>query len=257
MSNSAMNFLEKNHIPLSFGMYKICRLQDINQILDSYQVACGSELKNVCVRDILGFDYHLYYGSSDFFTSFCHYFDDKGDSYHSRDNGMLQYSSSEMVERLQKSFEEEPISVKEMDDTYFISINGLHRFHILKCSYLGEISKCKTREEMDEVDKKFVIPVKVSKIDIFKSYCNFLLHNFSLGDYWFYCDGKRSDLCEISYSSSKVKLTDYELVSFIKERVDFSKVSIKELDYLCQEYPSFKEFMDEYFMDFMLEGRRK
>lgn len=65
------------------------------------------------------------------------FFGDKNDGYHTRSLGMLDYTSEEIVPKLQNSFEVEPMILDEVDDgKYCISTNGMHRYTILRIHYL-------------------------------------------------------------------------------------------------------------------------
>lgn len=247
MITLAQKFLEQNDIDLKLGYQRLYETADINEILERYMVSLNIGWQNVCIKDILGYDYGWRGEPSDLYQSFTSYFDSEGDTYHSRANSMLNYSSSEMVEKLSQSFKDEPISLLEVEKgKYVVETNGIHRFNILKVCYFGEIKKCRSQEEIDAVNKKFTIPVQVSKIDIFKSYCNYLLNRFQSDNVWFSIDKSNSKLSILSYEMKKITLNNHELLQHISDNIKPEIIEESEINYFCQKYPSFKEFLSLY-----------
>lgn len=249
MSIAAQRFLEKNEIDLKIGQ-QLYETKDINEILEYYGVSINIGWKDVCIKDILGYDYGWRNEPNDLLKCFNSYFDSEGDTYHSRANSMLDYSSSEMIEKLKASFKNEPICLSEVEDNkYVIGTNGIHRFIILKVSYLGELSKCTTQEEIEEVNKKFTIPVTVQKTDVFKSYCNYLLNRFgntNLGNFWFKIDRNNPNLSIVDNGSTKLVLTDEELLDYMIANIQSDIIEEGTINYSCRKYPSFNNFMNLY-----------
>lgn len=248
MSIEAQKFLENNNIKLEKGQFRLFDAKDINQIIENYSVYYNCDVKQVCIKDIVGYEYAWHKESNDLFESFNNYFNSEGDSYHSRANGMLNYSSSEIIEKIASSFIIEPINVTEFEDNKFvISTNGIHRFHILKVAYLGELAKCKTQEEIDYVNTRFTIPAKVEKIDYFKSYCSYLLNNFhknANSSFWLRCDKKDPSLCVFDQKTNHFSFTDEELLEYVKSNLYNSVFDNYEIMYYSQKYPSFNDFIN-------------
>ena len=249
ISVAAQKFLERNKIDLVEGKERLYETKDINILLDNYMISNDIGNKFVCIKDIYGYSYSWRMESNDLFKSFNNYFNSEGDSYHSRANGMLDYSSDEIVERLENSFIKEPIILLEVEDNkYVVETNGIHRFNVLKVSYLGEISKCKTEEEIERVNKLFTIPVKVNKIDIFKSYCNYLLNKFKKeeGRFWVSSNTNNSDLCAIEHGDEKFTLTNDELLEYVKNNIKEDAIDDEQIEWFTSQYPSFADFINLY-----------
>lgn len=252
MSVGARKFLERNNIKLEDLEQSIYEAKDINQILDRYRVSTRITLEQICVRDILGYDYSWRGESNNLLNSFYSYFDTAGDTYHSRANGMLEYDSSEIVDKLGYSFRVEPIEVDEIEHgMYIISNNGIHRFNILKVSYLGELGKCDTDEEKKVIDSKFTIPVKVQKADVFKSYCNYLLNNFGNEKvhYWLSCDKNDSSLCRVRVGTEEMFFNEEQLGTYVKKNISSEFTNDPEIIYFSQKYSSFGNFMSDFVND--------
>lgn len=251
MSNVAKRFLKENNIALEEGQVRVFETKDINKILAEYGIIYNfEEQKYICIRDIVGFDYSWRGDTNDLYYNFNSYFNDMGDSYHSRANGMLNYLSSDIVEKLMPSFKSEPMKVLEVEDGKCIIYgNGIHRFNILKVSYLGEISKCTSKEKLEEVNKKFTIPVALGKIDIFKSYCNYLLNKFKKNpamNYWIEVL-EDPNICSVSYNKTKETLTNEELLNFIIDNTELEMIeSDLELARYILDYDSFNSFISNY-----------
>jgi len=101
MSIVVEKFLKENEFDLKEEQCRLLESRDINQILSDYMVTSNDVSKNVCMKNIVGYDYSRRNESNDLFTSFSNYFDNNGDSYHSRANGMLNYSVNEIVPMLE------------------------------------------------------------------------------------------------------------------------------------------------------------
>lgn len=248
MSIAVKKFLEKNKIELHPGQYKIFETNDINQILSDYMVVNEGVNSKIYIKNIVGYDYSWRCESNDLFTSFHNYFDSEGDTYHSRANSMLNYSIYEMVSKLESSFKNEPIVLMEVDNNkYIVSNNGIHRFHILKIAYLGRIAKCNTQEEIDEVNSEFVIPCISQKIDVFKSYCNFILNSCKKEKYektfWISIDKDNPDLCNVEYNKEKIIVNNEQLLEFVINNINLELLDNYEMEFYQRKYPSFNEFL--------------
>ncbi|MDD6879633.1 MAG: hypothetical protein PUD59_05385 [bacterium] len=250
MSESVEKFIKKNNISKEIINKSIFDVNDINRILGENLVTTHRFNTNVCIKDIVGFDYSWRGDTDNLLYNFNKYFDNDGDLYHSRDNGMLEYSTYEMPTKLVNSFLKEPITVIEIENgKCVIESNGIHRFHILKVSYLNEISKCKNDYEKREIDKLFTIPVEKNQVDILKSYSCFMLNNYCINNekrYWIYVDRKNPDISIISVDNEKIRLTDEELIEFVKKNVN---VSEEELEQYRKYYPSFNDYVNLIYSD--------
>jgi len=167
------------------------RCDEFDSIAYKYKVTLPSRTESICIEDILGYDYDWQYGGDNLLDSFDHYFNvsDRSYNYSTRSNGMLEYSSEEIVDKLAKSFQEDPIDVVRLmgendEELNFIGNDGRHRFHILKIHYLSEISKATSAEEIERIKRKYTIPVSVRQIDTLASYCSHILLSCLDGYCW-------------------------------------------------------------------------
>jgi len=192
-----------------------------NYPISRYAVYGPHQAKKVNVDDVLGIpDYML--SSKSFIDNFTNIFSDYGDTYHTRANGMLTYSSDEVIERLGRSFKEEAMKFYQIGDKYFVSGNGMHRFFLLKMHSL--MSKFKKE------DKQFVIPVDVQEMDYLKTYVNFIGSTLWDETYQVYQDIDRdynyTGKARVFYKKKELILDDAELIAFMKGRIN----ALKELD---------------------------
>jgi len=241
--------------------------EEENPIIARYGFQKPYKSGYVSISRIIGYDTGFRNISSNILQSMDAFFDAKGDGYHSRSIGMLQYTKENIIENLIKSFEREPITVIETGEgNYTILSNGLHRYTLLRILYLSEISK--TNENREEIDGKYTIPVKITEIDLEKTYCKYLLINFQLHHAQ---DVYIQDVCthydekylptgnvEIRYTNgTKQIMTKDELIEFtrqcIKKVEDFSFLSLC-IQEISNQFQSFKCFINENFFDiFMLD----
>lgn len=172
-------FFKKNNIDFSKTDSSIYHTYDINEIVAKYEVQGKRIWTQVSVENIYGM--YLFKGEipKSFPEVFDHFFDEMGRGYQTRALGMLEYDESNVIDRLQKSFITEPMSLIEVDrKKYLMLSNGMHRFLVLRSLYLSMKSKCK--REIDHLDliKKYTIPVEVTKVDLLKTYCKYLINLF-------------------------------------------------------------------------------
>ena len=208
----------------------------------------------VDIKDVIGIPNYLA-KEPGFLDNFSLLFDPHGDNYHSRANGMLRYSSDEVVERLERSFVQEPIKLYEIDGKYFLSANGNHRIHLFMMHYLMDTYKGV------EIEDKYKIPVVSEKMDVVKTYANYIGsllwdERFSV---YSHLDEKynKTAEAEVVYHGEKLILSDDELIQFTHEKLN----SLRELDedyyidviqnmwvkYQREETGLFKNFVNAYF----------
>ena len=225
MSIIVEKFLKENQFNLSEGQHKLLESRDINHILSDYMVVGHNKNDKICIKNIVGYDYSWRNESNDLFTSFNNYFNNEGDLYHSRANSMLKYSIDNIVSILERSFVSEPISLLKVEnDQYIIDINGIHRFHILKVAYLARISKSTTKEDAQKIDDEFSIPCLIHEIDVFKSYCNYILNTCKKEEYdkhfWLSTNKDNSEICEVEYNGEKQKYNVEQLLEFMINNIN-------------------------------------
>lgn len=227
----------------------------MNNIISEYRISGDTIQDNVCLSNILGYDYNWRnIRRENIFYNLNHFFDKNGDGYHSRSVSMLEYTSSEVVDKLKKSFEVEPILVDEINpNQYIISTNGLHRFHVLKIHYLTELANAALSDnvKIDEINAKYTIPVQVCKVNYFRTYCNFML-NAIFENVWVSeerdSNFNKTGKMKIEYQDNKLILTDDEVITLINDNLyknSYFCSTIVENYY--KKYGTFKEFIDENF----------
>lgn len=263
-NEDAKKFLDRNGILLDSletmpdEEREIVESFEVDSIVETISIYRESVKKDVCIADILGYDFPF---SKDIFESLSAFFDSFGDGYHSRSVGMLEYSSDEVLSKLERSFVLEPMRLKEIkENKYFIDSNGMHRFTVLKIHYLLE--KHRGKEEM-MLRKKYMIPVVSKKLDLVKTYCAYLIHliddtilisNALDDNYRNTGNALVSDL-----EGNKRVLTDQELVSYTMEVIVQNGVNVAnliKLSNMIEKNFSFYEFLKTYFSELANEIER-
>ncbi len=177
-------FIRRLNIDFSEFDSRVYTTKDINPIVAEYEVQGEGEIKSVPLEFMYGVDKQVDIVPDYTFPKILDsYFDAEGDGYHSRSVGMLQYDENNVIDKLQGSFSSEPMVLHEVDmDKYVVSTNGMHRFLVMRLLYLSARSKCKNETELNELIKKYTIPVKSKKIDLLKTYCKYLINLFQPAD---------------------------------------------------------------------------
>ena len=181
MNYDGKRFLEK--IGYSEGIVyddKIYSPKEINEVVADYGLHDSYTNAYLSIADIVGYEYEWMNVTPNVFKSLDSFFDSNGDGYHSRSVGLLDYSTGELLAKLQDSYIDEPIKVSEIDKgKYIITSNGLHRYTVLRCHYLQECASAKDEFELKSLRDKYTIPVQLQALNYEKTYCNFL-NSFSI-----------------------------------------------------------------------------
>jgi len=197
--------------------------EEYNDGIGSFAVYGDYASEVVDVKDIVGLKEHLLDGKS-IVDNFSKMFDPIGDTYHSRANGMLAYSSGTVMNELERSFRDEPVKLYKIQDKYFVSFNGAHRVELLKMHYLMESLNGK------DATGKYQIPAMVETLDYVKTYVNFV--GSLLWDkkfrVWEALDEKykKTGKAEVIYDGKHEVMGDYDLVMFLMTRIS----ELKSLD---------------------------
>lgn len=191
LSEEAQAFLKKNGTTYEELEDKVdtrlYSLKDADYIVYSYLISLDREQKQVSVADIIGYDYEFAntINANDIFKSFPNFFQKNGDSYHTRANGMLEYTSGNIIPKLLRSFKEEPIKIcGATKGKYIIDVNGLHRYTVLRSLYLIELSRLgDDKKAIEQLHNKYMIPVKAAEIDYIKTYSHYVLVTLGIVKY--------------------------------------------------------------------------
>lgn len=252
-------FLENNNInqnEISQSDAGIIRSpEEINSIVANYGFHKSHELEYVSIADILG--YKKYRGDSNFIAySMGNFFNSKGDDYLRRSIGLLKYTAEDALQKI--DFIHERMYVDEFDDNkYTISINGLHRYTILRLLYLSEYVKARgNKGEINRLKEKYRIEVYLSRLDKIKTYCKFLLMTSKCGikDIEREYDRKNWKCTErlfiIKNNNEKIVIeNDEDLIEYVRTQTEIINQSIGNLQRYYDKYESFRNFLEEYFAD--------
>lgn len=261
MNREFMEFIQKNNIKIEeiYDDLQIYSEQEINSIIANYKLEGNTIETIVSIADIIGYDYGWGERSNNLAKNFSCFFSNT-DSYHSRSLGMLKYTSDDIVDKLQYSFTREPIKVLELDNgKKVISVNGLHRYTLLRIHYLNELHIVKGDQEKEkQIRKKYGIPVQLTQVDLLKTYCHFLIK--------YACPNKicvstnydenynRTGKVEVSTKKERLVLNDAELLKYTKNIIrnipeSMIEFFISNINMYCEFYDSFKVFIDTYFSE--------
>lgn len=258
MNADIERFFKKNGIePMDLALIPIARTQapdEINEIIANYGFRKPSERRNISIADIVGYDYNWMEVNPYIVYSLDSFFDSKGDGYHSRSVGLLDYTSNDVMDKV--VFEHEIIAVDEMgDNKYVISYNGLHRYTVLRVLYLNEVMHARgNNEKLAKLREKYTIPVSCRGVDLFKTYSKYMLMKFSCGvrdiekeydsDTWEYTG--RLVIIQDNNERSLIE-SDQELMKLVISKADIINQNISDLQGDYNRYPSFRRFLEKYY----------
>ncbi|MDD3896057.1 MAG: hypothetical protein PHP49_03415 [Bacilli bacterium] len=180
INRDVLNFFEMHDIDFKElalnDNSRISSTKELNKIIADYGIHDSEKDEEVSVADIIGYNFfenqnkNIFYAINDFFKS-------NGSRYQQRSIELLNYSSDEIMNKLGPSFKEQPICIEELPgNKYLISSNGLHRYMILRIHFLKESNGLdKDSKEYMELKTKYKIPVRLKKVNLIKTYANYLL----------------------------------------------------------------------------------
>lgn len=221
--------------------------REINIIIARYGMYKNKQNEKVCIADVVGKDRGK---SQNILTELNNLFDRTGAAYKKRSISMLRYNSSDIVNELRNSFKEEPIELKEIKHgKYIVGNNGMHRVNLLKVHYLNECKNCSNRDEIVNLNEKYIIDVIVEKLDVIKTYSKYIL---SLVDRNLLIEDELDDRYKktgnvIMYDDNEAYrvYNNAKLVEYVKNRIGELKNVESNIE-LIQLYKS-----DEYFKDYL------
>lgn len=261
MNKEFIEFIERNNIDINaiYEDLQIYNEKEINRLISDYKLEGDKIEATVSIADIIGYDYSWREQSNNLARNFGSFFG-TGSSYQSRSLGMLEYTSDEVVKKLEPSFDIEPIKVLELDNgRKVISVNGLHRYTLLRIHYINELHRVKgDKEKEEQIREKYKIPVKLAKVDLLKTYCHFLIKSASPSR--IYVSNKydqnynRTGKVEVSSENSKLILSDEELLTYTKNQIrnmpsDRVEWFLLDINIYREKYDSFQLFIDTYFSE--------
>lgn len=242
-NNINIKYFEKNEDAIIHSKY------DINQVVARWGIYGNLEKSMISIANIFG---KSMYDTQNILLELNELFDETAGNYQKRSLQMLNYSKDDIIKELEESFYVDAIRLSEIEkDKYVIRDNGMHRAIIIKSHYINELSKCNITEKIEEIKKKYTIPVLVEKIDIIKTYSNYLLHlinkNFSIE---LELDNKYKKTNRVVLYDEEEKkhiLNDKELIKYVKENIPktLNEILKEKITKVYTEDEYFKRYVDK------------
>lgn len=259
MNEQFMKFIQKHNINIDeiYDELRIYSERDINPIIANNKLEGKTSTDLVSIADIIGYDYSWRGQTNNLANNFSNFFGE-GSSYQTRSNGMLNYSNEEIIERLYQSFKNEPMRIVELDGgRKVVSSNGMHRYTVLRIHYISELQKVKGNKEAEELLKrKYEIPVQITKVDLLKTYCQFMIKIASQDSIYisnhYDKNYNHTGMVELSNGKEKIILSDEELLNYTRNQIknipnEMIEWFIYKINNCSENYTSFKLFIDTYF----------
>ena len=263
MNKTVKDFFDKNgadYLTLSRKEDSIIYSKnEINNLVAKSSIFKESIKGSVCIDEILGYDYKFYGDNNNVIMCLSNFFDEKGTAYQQRSVSMLEYSSEEVVEKLENSFIIEPMVVDEVESNkYVISRNGLHRYSLLKTHYMIEMSNAINDEQRELIRKKYTIPVSINRLDRIKTYSNFILSKVDKKRQWLSAEYdnnyKLTGNSRLETTDENLILSDEQLILYVRSVFESlnNQVYIEDLlSYYGNLYSEFREYVELYFSDYL------
>lgn len=259
------NFIVNNNIDIrkisELPESHVLDLHEINPIILRYAIYNDPVFSRKSISDIIGIaTVPDNYDKSNIVNNLGLYFSkhtEKIVSYSNRSDTMLQYSDQDIVSGLYDSFSKEPMVVLELDNgKALVSENGVHRYHVLKTHYLNELSKANNQEDINNLNKKYTIPLKVETVDLIKTYSNFML---SLTGRPFHLSKERDNSLKqtnnavLEVRGQQAVLNDQQLIEVIKLNLEKLADRTNIIKTYCEMIPSFNDYIKAYFPELVAE----
>lgn len=266
ISRDILNFFKKHNIDFknlaTNNTSYIESTRDINELIYKYGFFDDEKDAEISIADITGYNFFDNQNERNIFYAINNFFNSNGSLYQKRSVGMLDYSSDEIMAKLAKSFKDQPICVDYLPkEKYLISRNGLHRYMILRTHFLTESYGLDHNSPQHlELKEKYRLPVKVRKVDLIKTYANYILsfhpeffHDLKL---------ERNETNTLTgrviltINSKDYILDDDELIDYVNDVIINTKDQkfIDRINNYAQKYESFKKFIEKNF-SYLLQDR--
>jgi len=259
INRDILNFFKTHNIDFkelaSSDNSYIYSTRDINKIIADYGIYDCEKDEEVSIGDIIGCNFFENQNNKNIFYALNNFFNGSGSRYQQRSIGLLDYSSGEIINILGPSFKKEPIYIEELpENKYLISSNGLHRYTILRTYFLKESYHLdKDSKEFMELKAKYKIPVKLKKVNLIKTYANYLLSShpelgfnlkLELNDNYEYTEKVILELNNKQYILDEDELIDYlnDVIRNTDSQNYFDWIKI-----YSEKYESFKTFINNNF----------
>ena len=242
----------------------IYNIYDYYSIISKYIIYNDPKLTEKSIADIVGIvsepnDYDKENVANNLKLYFSKHTDNIT-NYNNRADKMLDYSSNNIMSGLYDSFKKEPMVIVNIENgDALISENGMHRYHLLRIHYLNELIKTSNDIEKERLREKYIIPVKMETIDLFKTYSNFLL---GLSGLPIYLSKERNEKLEqtdkvvLHYNNKEYPLTDEQLLDFLSKNINRIMDRRDTINRLCKHIPSFNEYISVYFPELVKEKEK-
>lgn len=255
---------------------RVNSLNDINWIVERYNLLKNSYIpKKVCIADIEGYNYaFMNLDNKNIINNMPFFYDEEKDGYATRSLSLLDIPSQDIIDKLEYSFEHDPICLNEADEgKYVIGTNGLHRYHVIRAHYLKELSLLNKNdaESLEKLKEKYTFETLVSEVDFYKTYSSFLLQTIARfqdrnidvsSDYDMYT-GLTGNVVFKNYDEgTQTVLDDEKLGLALKDSLEnfltnksIPKKKFKEFFEIIKDaqenYASFNKFCEENLKEFM------
>lgn len=265
MNEDAVKFMEKNGFdPILLetdldSAFILRKPQHLNDVLAKGKAFYNlEENAEISVADIYGYDTCK---GENIFESFEKYFDSNGDAYHTRSIGMLDCTRNEIVGEIKRDFKtkppEESIKVAEVEkNKYVITVNGRHRFTVLRALYLMELHKSGYKNS-EELKEKYKIPVKCERLNTLKTYSIYILKQCGLKEEvrvdWDE-NYRLTGLLEIVKSDgTKEKIDDNKLLKMTVLAIENNPKVVRDIQARAYLSESFKDYVQKYFPQLLID----
>lgn len=250
-NKNVQKFIENNHIDISYFETSneaiMLNKYDVNPIVAEWGMYENEREFNVSVADVIGVSIGE---TKSILLELNELFDEEKGTYQNRSVSMLEYDKNNIIKGLQKSFSKEPIILSEIArEKYVVSNNGMHRCNLLRVHYLSEKLHSKDSKQVEKLERKYQIPVRLEKIDKIKTYSSYLLQlsnqvsniEQELDDNY----QRTGSVILTDKEDKQHKLNDRQLIEYLKlQTASISKEKLKTT--IPERYEK-----DEYFADFI------
>lgn len=270
MNDTIRDFFDKHNIDVKKLAYQkdshIWNVEEIDNLVSNYGMDGNRQNGQISIADIIGYEV-VGVNSPNLLYDLSGFFDRTGDGYHRRSCDLLDISSDVIMQRLERSFETEPIIVRHIHgNNNIIYTNGLHRYTVLRVHFLNECYGInKESKEYQALREKYTLPAKIVHVDLLKTYSNYLLTTnpkFKISVNRHYDSNfQPTNNVEVKFNDSEKQiLNDEELIALTRETtlsISDDPYTIKRLKKAQENNQEFLRYMDTYIPELSLKQTKE
>ena len=258
MNQTVIDFLEKNNVNVddlvNDDRFTVLSCKEINPILDNYSIMGNSVKAQVSIADILGYQRDSIQFDTNLIMNLPKLFDREKSGYLSRSVGMLEMDRETCIKVMKEICKIDTFCLRKCDENkYIVSLNGMHRYHVLRFHYLNELSQIdqSNPEQLKALREKYTVDVDIDVPDFTKTYAYYILKKL-IPNIEVRAEYDRNRInttgnAIVRLFGKEAILNDEQLISLLKQEIERNPELFRKhfsiLENRAEIIPSFEKFL--------------